>query len=210
MIPTSSNNNLNYFAALDDDSDDDTIDDAATATDRQQANNIAINELRMHRENSALSDSGASSHFIVNGANVINKQLDRNPITITLPDGATLQSTHTCNVNIPWLQDEATRARIVPGLAHSSLLSTASFCDAGYTVTFDAQVCQIFDKEELVLEGGHNAAPNLWSLPLSPHAPPATTAAHTTVAYNGTHITPAVQSTANNVHTGAYHPTSTK
>jgi hypothetical protein len=152
MIPTTSNNNLNYFAALADDSDDDTIDEADTVTTTQQANNIAIDELRLHGENSALSDSGASSHFIVDGANVINKRVDTNPITITLPDGATLQSTHTCNVNIPWLRDEATRARIVPGLAHSSLLSTASFCDAGYTVIFDAHVCQIFDKEVLVLE----------------------------------------------------------
>jgi len=82
----------------------------------------------------------------VDGANVINKQIDLNPIIITLPDGATLQSTHTCNVNIPWLRDDATKARIVPGLAHSSLLSTATFCDAGYTVAFDAQVCRIYDK----------------------------------------------------------------
>ena len=200
MIPTTSNNNINYFAALDDDSDDDTIDDTDTNADTQQANNIAINELRLHGDNSALSDSGASSHFIVDGANVINKQIDINPITITLPDGATLQSTHTCNVNIPWLRDAATRARIVPGLAHSSLLSTASFCDAGYTVTFDAQVCQIFDGEELVLEGGRDATTNLWRLPLSPHAPPAPPAP-TPVAYNGTHSTPTMRNSVNNVHT---------
>jgi hypothetical protein len=200
VIPTTSNNNLNYFAALDDDSDADTIDDTDTNANTQQANNIAINELRLHGDNSALSDSGASSHFIVDGANVINKQIDSNPITITLPDGATLQSTHTCNVNIPWLRDAATRARIVPGLAHSSLLSTASFCDAGYTVTFDAQVCQIFDGEELVLEGGRDATTNLWRLPLSPHAPPAPPAP-TPVAYNGTHSTPTMRNTVNNVHT---------
>ncbi len=57
MIPTTSNNNINYFAALDDDSDDDSLGDTDTNADQQQANHVAINELRLHGENSALSDS---------------------------------------------------------------------------------------------------------------------------------------------------------
>ena len=120
MIPTTpintSNNNRNYFAALDDDSDDEAYDtaynEAYDDAAREQANQVATKQ-SLHGDNSALSDSGASSHFIVDGANVINKQIDSNPIIITLPDGATLQSRHTCNVNIPWLRDKATRARIV-------------------------------------------------------------------------------------------------
>ena len=205
MIPTKStpysSSSVNYYAALDDDSDADTHNEAYNDAVREQANHVATAHLQ--GKNSALSDSGASSHFLVDGANVINKQIDFNPIIITLPDGATLHSTHTCNVNIPWLRDKATRARIVPGLAHSSLLSTASFCDAGYTVSFDAQVCRIYDKEQLVLEGGRDAATNLWRLPLCPHAPP-TPVAPTAVAHNVTHntlTTAAVPDTANNVHT---------
>ena len=105
MIPTTpvntSNNNRNYFAALalDEESYNEAHDDAAC----EQANQVTMQQ-SLHSDNSALSDSGASSHFIADGANVINKQIDRNPIIITLPDGATLQSTHTCNVNIPWLR----------------------------------------------------------------------------------------------------------
>jgi len=105
---------------------------------------------------SALSDSGATSHFIIESAHVTNKQVALHPITITLPDGATLQSTHTCNVDIPWLRREATTAHIVPGLAHASLFSTAKFCDAGYTVSFDAEYSRVHDGPTVVLKGGRD------------------------------------------------------
>ena len=71
-----------------------------------------------------ISDSGATGHFVVEGAPVINKQPATNPITITLPSGSTIRSTHTCNLDIPWLPHHVTKARIIPGLAHSSLIST--------------------------------------------------------------------------------------
>ena len=38
----------------------------------------------------AISDSGATGHFVVKGAPVINKQPATNPITITLPSGSTI------------------------------------------------------------------------------------------------------------------------
>ena len=75
----------------------------------------------------AISDSGATGHFVVEGAPVINKQPATNPITITLPAGSTIRSTHTCNLDIPWLPHHVTEAHIVPGLAHSSLISTRKF-----------------------------------------------------------------------------------
>ena len=156
MIPTTTNCNTNHFAALAVDDDDDVGTDLSHPTH----NNT--------QTSTALSDSGATSHFIAEGTHVINKQVDHNPITITLPDGATLKSSHTCNVDIPWLRHSATKAHIVPGLAHASLLSTAKFCDAGYVVTFDAQHCKVFDGRTLVLEGGRDTATNLWHLPLNP------------------------------------------
>ena len=57
-----------------------------------------------------------------------------NPISINLPDGSVIKSTHTCRINIPWLLERATRAYIVPGLAHTSLISIAVLCDVGCKV----------------------------------------------------------------------------
>ena len=68
----------------------------------------------------AILDSGATGHFLVEGAPVANKKKTVSPITITLPIGGKIQSTHTCNRNIPWLPHHVTEAHIFPGLAHTS------------------------------------------------------------------------------------------
>ena len=73
MIPTKttiySSSSINYYAALEGDSDAETHDEAYNDVAREQANHVATDHLQ--GDNSALSDSGASSHFIVDGANVI-------------------------------------------------------------------------------------------------------------------------------------------
>ena len=70
----------------------------------------------------AIADAGATGHFVMAGAPVINVKPTINPIRITLPDDQTIMSTHTCNLNIPWLPAFMTKAHIVPGMAHSSLI----------------------------------------------------------------------------------------
>ena len=119
--------------------------------------------------NFGLSDSGASAHFLIEGAPVTNLKIVDNPIRIKLPDGDIILSTHTCNLPIPWLPAEMTEAHIVPGLAHSSLISTKKFCEAGSVVVFDEQECRVYygpkaikhkitSAEELVLTGGRDKA----------------------------------------------------
>ena len=85
----------------------------------------------------AISDSGAAAYFLVEGAPIINMREAENPITIKLPDVSLIYSTHIGNLDIPWMPDSMTVAHIVPGLSHSSLISTKVFCDAGCKVMFD-------------------------------------------------------------------------
>jgi len=56
-----------------------------------------------HAVEYAISDSGATGHFLVQGAPVANLEIAEKPITSTLHNGRTIQSTHTCNLDIPWL-----------------------------------------------------------------------------------------------------------
>ena len=72
----------------------------------------------------AVSDLGAAGHFLVEGAPVVNKRLASKPINITLPNGKMIKSTHTCNLDVPWMSHQMTEAHIVPGLTHLSLIST--------------------------------------------------------------------------------------
>ena len=108
----------------------------------------------------SLRDSGATGHFIIEHSHAANKQPDLHSITITLPDaGSTLKSTHTCNLDIPWLPACATQAQIVPGLTHSSLISISKFCDAGITMTFNKTNCSVYDGAQPVLDGKHESKP---------------------------------------------------
>ena len=50
----------------------------------------------------AVADAGATSHFVLPGAPVINITPAKTPLIITLPDGQTLKSTHTCILDAPW------------------------------------------------------------------------------------------------------------
>ena len=62
----------------------------------------------------SLFDSGATAHFLVKGASVVNEQVATNSLHVKLPDGTYMVSSHTCNLNIPWLPSNITEAHIVP------------------------------------------------------------------------------------------------
>jgi hypothetical protein len=133
-----------------------------------------------------ISDSGATGHFLQDDAPVTNKQVALHPIRITLPDGNKIQSSHTCNLDIPWLPHEITAGHIVPKLTHTSLLATRQFCDHGCEVTFTKKVCKVTLGGKTVLQGPRDPHTKLWHLPINPTATqdpvppnrPATNTAH--------------------------------
>ena len=130
----------------------------------------------------AISDSGATGHFLVENAPATNICPASKPITITLPNGKTIKSTHTCNLDIPWMPNEMTQAHIIPGLAHSSLISTKVFCDAGCKVAFDEFECRVNFNNKLMLAGSRDPQTTLWRLPINLKAPPS--AGNTVAQYN--------------------------
>ena len=113
----------NQFAMLENkyDNDDDTvvISNKSQKTPNTENDSIAIKY--------AISDSGATGHFLVEGVPVTNLQVADNPISITITNGKIITSTHTYNLGIPWLLKQMTEAHLVPGLAHAPLISTRKF-----------------------------------------------------------------------------------
>ena len=95
-----------------------------------------------------------------------------------------------------------TEAHIVPGLAHSSLISTHKFCAAGCKVTFDQQECRVYHKGQLVLVGDRDEKTNLWRLPINSTAKPT----GNWLAHLDLHMTPNQSSThvAQNGYTQPY------
>ena len=86
----------------------------------------------------AVAYSGATGHFVLPGTKVSDMKISKKSLTINLPDGTQLKSTHTCEIALPWIPKEARRSHIVPGMAHTSLISLKVLIDAGFKVVYDA------------------------------------------------------------------------
>lgn len=113
-------------------------------------------------------DSGTTGTYLGIHCPTTEQHPTKNPISIKMPDGDKLTSTHEALINLPPLNRAARRAHIVPGLSHCNLLSVGQLCDAGYTVTFDAQFVYISDPNETILQGSRCELTGLYYLNPSP------------------------------------------
>jgi hypothetical protein len=99
-------------------------------------------------------------------APLTTKKLTVTPINVTLPDGASIQSTHTCELLLPQLPLASTKAHIIPGLATSSLLSVGQLVDANCSVKFDRTSVEVLHNHKRILEGVRNERNGLWTVDL--------------------------------------------
>jgi hypothetical protein len=88
------------------------------------------------------------------------------PITINLPDGKRVRSTHTCKITIPGLPTVLTR-HIVPGIKMALLFGIRVLCKAGCTVTFDDDKCMVRYNNKIILQGYKDPKTDLWTLPIT-------------------------------------------
>jgi hypothetical protein len=116
----------------------------------------------------AIADTGTTGHYLKPTSPHLARQPDPNPITVRMPNGAGIQSSHTCTLDLPTLPTGSKQAHILPGLASHSLLSIAKFCDQGCIVQFARDGCRILQNGVVLLEGPRDPTTNLWLLPLQP------------------------------------------
>jgi hypothetical protein len=112
-----------------------------------------------------IADTGATSIFIMEGADVANKCIATAPLTINLPDGKSIQSTHVCDIHIPGLPTVLV-GHIVPPLSIASLIGIRPLCKAECTVTFDNEKCKVFYNRKVILMGLKDPSMDLWMLPI--------------------------------------------
>jgi hypothetical protein len=86
---------------------------------------------------------------------------------VRLPNGATMESSHTADLDIPELNAAASKAHVFPGMAHHSLLSVGQLCDEGYIVTFRQDTVTICNSESSkLLSGPRDETTGLWRINL--------------------------------------------
>jgi hypothetical protein len=158
---------------------------AATATshDLHNNNNITIVALNTtstvaqnkHHANAsiispalAVADMGATSFSSTKGAPSSNKRIATNLISVTLPDGCTIMSTHVWDVKNPGLPTVLT-GHILPDMTTASLFGIRILCKAGCTVVFDNDKCQVIFNKKVILTGYKDPISDLWTLPILPN-----------------------------------------
>jgi hypothetical protein len=123
-------NTANYWAPLADENNDNVCNKAAPA---QQAtiNNVSNAE---GKTSTMVVDSGATSSFVRPEENLPTTGLSSK--VVNLPNGSTIQATHTTMLPFESLSTEARKADVLPGLRPYSLVSVGKFADADYTTIF--------------------------------------------------------------------------
>ena len=81
-----------------------------------------------------------------------------------------MQSTHTCELDIPHLPQSARQAHMFDELASGSLLSIGQLCDARCTATFDKKKLNIFFQGKIIVQGTRQQN-KLWTMdtPVTQH-----------------------------------------
>jgi hypothetical protein len=121
----------------------------------------------LEQHETAIVDSGCTGHFLLVNAPCLNKVESRTPLTVRLPNGATMESSHTADLDIPELNAAASKAHVFPGMAHHSLLSVGQLCDEGYIVTFKQDTVTICNSESSkLLSGPRDVTAGLWRINL--------------------------------------------
>jgi hypothetical protein len=73
---------------------------------------------------------------------------------VRLPNGVTMESFHTAELDIAELNAAASKAIFFPGMAHHSLLSSGQLCDKGYIVIFKQDTVTICNPKNSTLLSG--------------------------------------------------------
>jgi hypothetical protein len=112
-------------------------------------------------------DSGCTGHFLLVNSPCLNKVKYQTPLTVRLPNGATMESSHTAELDIPELNADASKAHVFPGMANHSLLSVGQLCDKGYIATFKhASVTVCNSQKSQILNGSRDLDTGLWCINL--------------------------------------------
>ena len=119
-----------------------------------------------HSNSVAIADSGATSHFLLPNAAFQCIPTKKN-ITVMLPNGATLNTTTQCRLQINNLSQQAASGFALPGLAKHSLVSVSKLCDDDCEVTFDKTNVNVTKDNTTIWTGTRDPTTRLWMLPLT-------------------------------------------
>ena len=94
--------------------------------------------LPIHTDNNDFFYSGTNGHFLKASSVCTNQQLTKYALSVTLPDGSWIKSTHTAMIYLQNLPEAALCAHIFTKLQSAALLYLSQICDSVCRVNFTA------------------------------------------------------------------------
>jgi hypothetical protein len=83
-----------------------------------------------------------------------------------MPNGTTIQSSHTSELILSAFPPGARRAHILPGLVHNSLISVGQLCNSRCNVTFTQEKVEVNKNGKYVMSGVRDQKSQLWQVSL--------------------------------------------
>jgi hypothetical protein len=81
-----------------------------------------------------------------------------------MPNGTTIQSSHTCKLLLTDLPHQSRQAHILPGLVHNSLISVGQLCDKECSVTFSQDQVTVSRNGKHMMYGSRDPRSRLWQV----------------------------------------------
>jgi hypothetical protein len=116
-------------------------------------------------DDTSILDSGCTSNFL-SAAPCSDKQAAHIPLNVNMPNGTTIQSSHTCNLLLADLPHQAQQAHILPRLVHNSLISVDKLCDNECSVTFTQDQVTVSRNGNDVMYRSQDPKSRLWRVNL--------------------------------------------
>jgi hypothetical protein len=86
---------------------------------------------------------------------------------VCLPNGDTMESSHTAELDIPELNAATSKAHVPPEMANHSLLSVGQLCNKEYIVTFKNALVTVCNSQKFqILNGPQDLDTGLWCINL--------------------------------------------
>jgi hypothetical protein len=95
-----------------------------------------------------------------------DKQAAHVPLNVNMPNGTTIQLSHTCNLLLTDLSHQARQAHILPGRVHNSLISVGPLFDNECSVTFTQDQVTVSRNGKDVMYGSRDTKSHLWRVNL--------------------------------------------
>jgi hypothetical protein len=116
----------------------------------------------------AVADTRTILVFVLKGTQMRNIWPTTNPLlTISLPDGKVVKSTHMCNFELPGLPT-ILEGHITPDLTVALLIGIRILYKAGCSVIFTKTACYVMYRGKVIASGYKDPITDLWVLPITP------------------------------------------